>query len=136
MSTRRYPRSARVNEVLREALADALERMSDPRLELVTVTGVEVTPDLREAKVFYSALRHADDADGTLDALRAAAPALRASLGDEVRMKYLPHLRFVADPAIEAGQRVEEILAGLHESEGRDTGDLGERGDGEAGENP
>lgn len=116
MSTRRYPRTARVNEVLREVLADALERMSDPRLELVTVTGVEVTRDLREAKVFYSALRHADDADGTLAALRAAAPALRASLGAEVRMKYVPRLTFLADPAIEAGQRVEEILAGLHES--------------------
>ncbi|MEZ5170139.1 MAG: 30S ribosome-binding factor RbfA [Acidimicrobiia bacterium] len=117
MSTRRYPRTARVNEVVREALADALERMSDPRLELVTVTGVEVSPDLREAKVFYSALGHSDDAEGTLEALRSAAPALRSSLGRDVQMKYLPRLDFLEDPAIEAGQRIEDIIRSLHEDE-------------------
>lgn len=119
VSTRRYPRTARVNEVVREALADALERMSDPRLELVTVTGVEVSPDLREAKVFYSALGHADDAEGTLEALRSAAPALRSSLSREVQMKYLPRLTFLVDPAIEAGQKIEDILRHLHEGEPR-----------------
>ena len=55
-STRRYPRMARVNEVVREAVADEIERLSDPRLGLVTVTGVEVSPDLRHATVYYSAL--------------------------------------------------------------------------------
>ena len=55
-SARRYPRTARVNEVMLEVLADELERMSDPRLELVTLTGVEVSRDLAHAKVFYSTL--------------------------------------------------------------------------------
>ena len=55
-STRRYPRTARVNEVMLEVLADELERMSDPRLELVTLTGVDVAADLRHATVYYSAL--------------------------------------------------------------------------------
>lgn len=56
---RRYPRSARVNEVVRETIADELERLSDPRLGLVTVTGVDVSPDLRQATVYYSALETA-----------------------------------------------------------------------------
>ena len=55
-SVRRYPRMARVNEVVREVIADELERLSDPRLGLVTVTGVEVSADLRHATVYYSAL--------------------------------------------------------------------------------
>ena len=55
-SPRKYPRTLRVNEVVRETLADQLERMEDPRLELVTITGVDVSPDLRHANVFYSAL--------------------------------------------------------------------------------
>ena len=46
---RRYPRSARVNEVVRETIADEVERLSDPRLGLVTITGVDVSPDLRQA---------------------------------------------------------------------------------------
>lgn len=112
-SPRRYPRTLRVNEVVRETLADELERLSDPRLELVTITGVDVSPDLRHASVFYAAL----DAppDDTLAALRAAAPHLRGVLGRQVRLKYLPELEFREDPAIVSGRRVEEILRDLHE---------------------
>jgi ribosome-binding factor A len=55
-SPRKYPRTARLNESLLEVLAEALERLSDPRLELVTITGVDVSRDLSRAKVFYSTL--------------------------------------------------------------------------------
>jgi ribosome-binding factor A len=111
-SPRRYPRTLRVNEVVREALADDLERLSDPRLSMVTITGVDVSPDLRHATVWYAALgRHDDD---VAVGLRSAGPRLRATLGRQVRLKYLPELHFREDPAIEAGQRVEEIIRDLH----------------------
>jgi ribosome-binding factor A len=121
-ATRRYPRVLRVNEVVREALADELERMSDPRLGMVTITGVDVAPDLRHATVYYADLGREDE--DTLDALRAAAPHLRAALGRQVRLKYLPRLDFRPDPAIEQGQRVEEIIRHLHDDESG-TGDVG-----------
>jgi len=101
----------RVNEVVRETLADHLERMGDPRLELVTITGVDVSRDLRHATVFYAALGRRDPE--IADALADAAKPLRAALGREVRLKYLPALHFREDPAIETGQRVEEILRDL-----------------------
>jgi ribosome-binding factor A len=117
---------ARVNEVVRETIADELERLSDPRLVLVTVTGVDVSPDLRQATVYYSAL----DSPGSLEevdvaqaaerheqvraALRSAAPHLRNELGRQVRLKYVPKLVFQEDPAIEQGQRVEAIIRELH----------------------
>jgi ribosome-binding factor A len=110
-SHRRYARTLRVNEVVRESLADELERLSDPRLTMVTITGVEVSPDLRHASVYYAALGRHDPA--TQAALRSAAPHLRAVLGREVRLKYLPELHFREDPAIERGQRIEEILRSL-----------------------
>jgi ribosome-binding factor A len=110
-SPRRYPRTLRVNEVVREVLADRLERMEDPRLELVTITGVDVSPDLRHATVFYSAL--GDHDPEIAEALDAAAKPLRAALGREVRLKYLPALHFREDPAIETGQRIEQILRDL-----------------------
>ena len=119
-STRRYPRMLRVNEVVREALADELERMSDPRLGMVTITGVDVAADLRHAAVYYAALGREDDE--TREALRAAAPHLRAALGRQVRLKYLPRLDFRPDPAIEQGQRVEEIIRHLHDPESGETG--------------
>jgi ribosome-binding factor A len=120
-STRRYPRMARINEVVRESLADELERMSDPRLTMVTVTGVDVGRDLRHAKVYYAALGR-DDAEID-EALRKATPHLRGVLGRQVRLKYLPELEFRPDPAIEQGQRVEEIIRNLHEAPPRPDGD-------------
>jgi ribosome-binding factor A len=133
-SRRKYPRTARVNEVVREAIADELERLSDPRLGLVTVTGVEVNPDLRHATVYYSALVAAgrrgggepvlttsdDTRAATQDALRAAAPHLRAQLGRQVRLKYVPKLVFREDPAIAQGERVDQILRDLHRDEESD----------------
>lgn len=116
-SSRRFPRMARVNEVVHEALADELERLTDPRLELVTITGVQVTPDLREATVYFSTLATVTPTGDAEAALRAAASRLRARLGKQVRLKYLPRLRFREDPAIVEGQRMEDIIRDLHRSE-------------------
>jgi ribosome-binding factor A len=121
-ASRRYERTARVNEVVREVLADELERLSDPRLGFVTVTGVEVTPDLRQATVYYSALAPArsdagaaaEAAQETALALQSATPHLQAEIGRQVRMKYTPVLVFREDPAIRTGERVDEILRQLH----------------------
>lgn len=111
---RRYPRTARVNEVVRETLADEVERLSDPKIGFVTLTGVEVSPDLRHATVYYSVLGTEEQHDDTRDALRRAGPHLRAVLGRQVRLKYLPELVFREDPAVVQGQRVEEIIRSLH----------------------
>jgi ribosome-binding factor A len=124
---------ARVNEVVLETVADELERLSDPRLGFVTVTGVDVSPDLRHATVYYSALdsegrrptsREVDVVAQTAErqqrqeqtraALKSAAPHLRAELGRQVRLKYVPELVFREDPAIAQGQRVEAIIRELH----------------------
>lgn len=119
-SRRRYSRMLRVNKVVREALADELERCNDPRLTMVTLTGVNVSPDLRHATVFYAALgRHDDDIPA---ALQSAAPHLRAVLGEQVRLKYLPRLQFREDPAIEGGERVEQIIRDLHRASGAGPG--------------
>ena len=121
-SARRYPRTARVNEVMLEVLADELERMSDPRLELVTLTGVEVSRDLAHAKVFYSTLA-ASAIDGDDDAaneeaaagLRAAGSRLQSVVGRQMRIRQVPKLDFRVDPGIVAGQRIEEILRDIHQ---------------------
>ena len=124
-STHRYPRSARVNEVLREVLADALERLADvdERLELVTVTAVSCDPDLRHAQVLLSSL----DADEQ-EALEHQRARLQAAVSREVRLKRTPQLSFAADPAVASGQRVDEILGRLHQEqqEHEKRGEVGE----------
>jgi ribosome-binding factor A len=114
---RRFPRSARLNEVVLEVLGDELERLSDPRLGFVTLTGVDVSSDLRHATVYYSVLGPAEQHEDTSKALRSAGSHLRAALGQQVRLKYLPRLSFREDPAITTGQRVEEIIRELHRRE-------------------
>jgi ribosome-binding factor A len=116
-SPRQYPRTARVNEVVLETLAEELERLSDPRLGFVTLTGVEVSPDLRQATVYYSVFGPAEQHEDTSKALRSAGSHLRAVLGHQVRLKYLPYLSFREDPAIATGQRVEEIIREIHRQE-------------------
>ena len=126
MNTRRYPRTARLNESVLEVLADELERLSDPRLEMVTLTGVDVTRDLSRARVYYSTLAaeaaHAgeDVAAAAAAALDAAAPHLRGVLGRSLRIRQVPKLVFAVDAGILTGQRIEEILRGEHAFEDRD----------------
>jgi ribosome-binding factor A len=108
--TRRYPRSARVNEILREVLADEISRMSDrdDRLGLLTVTGVVCEPDLRHAVVLLSSL----DPDAE-EALGSARVRLQSAVSAQVRLKRTPQLRFAADPAVAAGERIDDILRHL-----------------------
>ena len=109
-TARRYPRSARVNEILREVLADAVERLADTdeRLTLLTVTGVDCDTDLRHAVVLFSSL---DDEEQ--EGLAEARVRLQAAISQQVRIKHTPQLRFAADPAVAAGNRVEDILRDL-----------------------
>jgi ribosome-binding factor A len=113
MPDRRYPRTARVNHVVHEVVADELERIDDDRLGMTTVTGVEVEPDLRHAVVWLSSLSSESEA-----ALGQHRVRLQAAIGRQMRMKRTPELRFQADPAVEAGQRVDDILRGLEEDRG------------------
>jgi ribosome-binding factor A len=109
---RRYPRSARVNEVLREVLAEAIERLADTddRLALLTVTAVAADPDLARARVLFASL--SDDASTALGESRAR---LQAVVADQVRLKRTPQLAFTVDPAVTTGERVEEILRHLRQ---------------------
>jgi ribosome-binding factor A len=120
----RGPRMRRVNETLREIIAEEVERLKDPGLGFVTITGVDTAPDLRTAKVYYSVLGDEAQAQDTADALRRAAKRIRAVVGGQVRMKYLPELEFLPDTAIERGIRMERLLRDIRK-EHDDAGDRG-----------
>jgi ribosome-binding factor A len=107
---RHYPRIARVNELLREVLAEEIELVAatDNRLELVTVTAVECEPDLRHAKVLLASLP-----DAALAALGEARPRLQKAVARQAKLRRTPQLSFATDPAIAAGAKVEEILRAI-----------------------
>lgn len=102
----------RVNSTIREVLAEEIERMSDARLELVSVTAVDTAPNLRSAVVYIDVLG-VEERETALEALRGAARRLQSSIGRQVRMKYVPTLEFQIDPGITGGERIEQILRDL-----------------------
>jgi ribosome-binding factor A len=105
-------RMLRVNSTIREVLAEEIERMSDARLELVSVTAVDTAPNLRSAVVYIDVLG-VEERETALEALRGAARRLQSSIGRQVRMKYVPTLEFQIDPGITGGERIEQILRDL-----------------------
>jgi len=111
----------KVNEILREAIADECQNLKDPRIGFLTITGVDTAPDLRHATVFYSVL--GDDHAEAAKALASAAPRVQAAVGGQVRMKYVPKLVFVVDPSIEYGARISAILRELDREYGEDNDD-------------
>ena len=109
-------RMLRVNSILREVLADEIERMSDTRLEMVSVVSVDTAPNLRTAVVYIDVLGRESEEDA-LAALRGASRRLQSTIGAEVRMKYTPTLEFQIDPGITGGEHIDQLLRELHADE-------------------
>ena len=111
-------RSERVAEAIRGVLAEAIREVRDPRVGFVTVTGVSLSPDLRQARVFVSRLGSDVEREGAVDALNHAAPFLRHAVATRAHLRFTPALRFVSDAAIERGSRVEALIQEIHATEG------------------
>lgn len=108
-------RPHRVSEEFREVLAEEIPRLKDPRVGFVTITGVDVTPDLRRATVYYTALGDEGQRKSTRAGLRSARGHLRQVLGHEVRLKFLPELDFEEDETGPRADRVDELLRRINE---------------------
>lgn len=108
---RQYPRTARLNELLREILAEALVDIDDERLEMVTITAVAIEGDLRHAAVFYDSLAGEEGDEEVLAALAELRWRLQAAIGREARIKRTPELTFAPDPAVRSGERIDALIA-------------------------
>jgi ribosome-binding factor A len=103
-------RMRRVNESVRQVLAEALPELKDPRIGLVTVTGVDTAPDLRHAVVFVSVLGSERKRRATMRGLEAAHGVLQSRLARQLRLKRTPQLTFEYDPSVERGVRMSRLI--------------------------
>ncbi|MEX0990708.1 MAG: 30S ribosome-binding factor RbfA [Actinomycetota bacterium] len=103
-------RTARVAEEFREVLAGEIPRLKDPRIGFITVTRVDVTPDLRKAHVWYTIYGDDKAKAGSRAGLRSSRSRLRQVLGQQVRLKFTPELEFHEDMGMENLGRVDELL--------------------------
>ncbi len=110
-----FARTDRIGELVREVVASELERIGDERLDLVTVTDVQVDGSLEHAVVYYSAMQA--EADGRLDEVAEALDDLRwpvqQVVNREVRLRKTPQIEFRPDDVLASALRVEEILRNL-----------------------
>jgi ribosome-binding factor A len=103
-------RMRRVNESVRAVVAEAVGDLKDPRIGLVTVTAVEVSPDLREGVVFVSVLGSERKRRDTLAGLESAHGYLQSRIAHELELKRTPHLTFQYDPTVERGVRMTKLI--------------------------
>lgn len=101
---------------MREEIADIIMRkVKDPRIGFVTVTGVDITSDLKIARVYISCLNEGEK-ELTLEILNSARSFIRSEVGKRVRMKVLPSLEFRVDESIGYGDRIDKLLKEIKES--------------------
>lgn len=104
-------RPARVGELIQVELATLLlKELKDPRLELTTVSHVEVSPDLRHARVYISRVGEAEEQENALRGFQRAAGFIRGRLGKRLKLRYVPKLEFVIDTGIAYGVRISSML--------------------------
>lgn len=106
-----FSRSSRVAEQIQRELAELIQlELKDPRVGLITLTGVDLTADYAHAKVFYTTLADAAVREGVDAGLRRASGFLRRELGRRIRIHTLPELHFVFDASVERGDRLSRLI--------------------------
>jgi ribosome-binding factor A len=110
-SPHRYPRTARLNESLREVIAEELTRIDDEELDLVTITAIDVDPEMNRAIVYFDSLLGEDGDAQILEALNGHRVRIQGAVGKQVRAKKTPILTFRPDEVIRSAEHIQRILA-------------------------
>ena len=106
-----FPRSRRIAEQIQRELSEVIRvELKDPRVGMITITEVEVSPDHAYAKVFFTLLGDAAKIEETTDALQHAAGFLRTQLARRVNLRTVPHLQFRYDASVEHGARLSQLI--------------------------
>ena len=107
-----YQRSERVGELLIEVIADVLrEDIRDPRITAVTITAAKVTKDLRQARIYFTILGGAsENKDAVLAGLKSALGFIRARIGKQLKLRFVPAIEFFYDDSVDEAERIEKLL--------------------------
>jgi ribosome-binding factor A len=103
-------RMRRVNESVRVVVAEGVRTLKDPRIGMVTVTGVHVTRDLQEARIFVSVLGNERRRAASLAGLESARGVLQAQINQQLSLRRTPHLTFEYDETVEQGVRMSKLI--------------------------
>lgn len=114
-----FKRSDRVGELIREEVSKMIMReIKDPRIGFVTLTHIELSDDLRNAKIFVSIMGNENDKKNTIKGLESASGFIRRELRKRLRLRIIPDIIFRIDTSIEHGEKIARLLAELKNEEG------------------
>jgi ribosome-binding factor A len=117
-----YKRADRVGDLIREVISEMILRdLSDPRLETVTITEVEVTDDLKQARVFISARGDQAREKSAVQGLESASGLIKKKLGRELRLRCTPELMFKVDHSFEYGSKIDRLIQDIKEEKDGDS---------------
>lgn len=113
-------RAERVARHIRNTLATILRRqVKDPRLKMVTITSVDVSPDLRLAKIYFATSGEAQQIKRTEEGFKKAKPYIKRQLGEALGLRYMPEIRFYYDDSLDYGARMEALFRSIREADGQ-----------------
>ncbi len=120
---KQFSRTLRVRQLLKEEISQLIQReVKDARIQRVTVSDVEVSPDLKHATVYVQTVADDEQAADVLSGLRSAAGFIRSRLGRELRLRRIPELRFQIDKTHERAARIGQLLQEVKNSDRTDEG--------------
>jgi len=118
---KQYQRSQRVGDLIREVISEMILRdLRDPRVETVTITEVEVTADLKLARVYFSARGDQTREKAALQGLEGAAGFIKKNLGRELRLRYMPELMFEVDHSFDYGSKIDRLIRSIQDEKEED----------------
>lgn len=113
-----YKRAERVRDLIKEEISRIIQyELKDPGIGFVTITGVELSDDLKHAKIFYSVLGNEEAKKESSSALKRACGFIQHEIGRRLRLKYTPEIYFHFDPSVEYGAHIERLIKKIHESQ-------------------
>ncbi|MCD8885910.1 30S ribosome-binding factor RbfA [Staphylococcus epidermidis] len=111
-------RAERVGEQMKQEIMDIVNnKVKDPRVGFLTITDVELTNDLSQAKVYLTVLGNDKEVDNTFKALQKATGFIKSELGSRMRLRIIPELTFEYDESIEYGNKIERMIQDLHKND-------------------
>lgn len=113
-----YQRKERVGDLLKREVSLIIQReLKDPGIGFVTITGVDLSPDLKNAKIFYSVLGDENSKRESASALKRASGFIQHEIGKRLKLRYTPEIFFQFDMSVEYGARIEGLIQKIHQEE-------------------
>lgn len=118
---RPFSRADRVGELIQKELSAILHKeIKDPRLDMITITGVKLSADLKHARIYFSTAMGEKSRQDAMHGFKSALGYIKRTLASKVRLRYMPEIKFYYDDSFDYGSRIDKLLKSINSHDGAD----------------